>query len=432
MEATASGPNAIRQVDFIAFFEGIDTDGDGVYRDWQYNYHRLKAETAMRLKGHVGSDSTAPYGVTWNTDLVPDQTAGSIRLMARIQDVTGIWYVTEECTGLSLQRVGKAVRLYRATSVPEAFSVRLTRETGTCKFTIPAADRLADVTSATMVVSTFNGNDARASVGATHYTRVNSWTTPDYGTDHFFDLDYLAVPSSALRSGVNTYTFFCNDSSTGIRMNWPGPQMVVTYVGNYASPAPLAPVLQTPIDNSASVPTSPVLQWSRSSSATSYHVQVALDAGFTSLVVNDSTVSDTTKALSGLAFQSLHYWRVRAKNSAGASAFSATWSFTTNSGALTLVAPADGQLNQAVPALLQWRARGGALAYWLQVSTDPLFGSALMLNDSTVLDTFRLVNGLEGGLTYYWRVCDRTITGPGLFPPPWSFTTALALPLPLA
>ena len=301
--ATASGPAAIKRVDFIAYYTGFDTDGDGIYQDWQYNYHRAKSETAMKIKGHVGSDTTSPYGITWSTALVPDQAAGSIKLVARIQDVNGVWFVTDEVTGLSLQRVGKAVRLYKAAGVPERFSIRLTRETKTCTFSIPSSDKVADATAATVLISSYNGIDGDASVGSTHYTRVNSWTSPTYGADHFYSLDYLTVPPAQLKSGSNTYTFFCNDSSTGIWIHWPGPQMVVTYVGDYVSPAPASPALLSPLNAASDVPTSTTLRWAASSSAASYRVQVALDTGFTSIVVDDSTVTDTSKAVSGLSFE---------------------------------------------------------------------------------------------------------------------------------
>jgi hypothetical protein len=427
VSAAASGPAAIKQVVFVAYYNGPDTDGDGIYQDWQYNYHRAKSETSMRIKGHVGSDTTAPYGVTWSTGLVPDQAASSVKLVARIQDVNGIWFVTNEVSGLSLQRVGKAVRLYKAAGVPERFSMRLTRETKTCTFSIPSADRIADATAATMLISSFNGIDGDASIGAVHSTRVNSWTSPTYGQDHFYSLDYLTVPPAQLRSGTNTYTFFCNDSLTGTQIHWPGPQMLVTYVGDYASPAPAAPSPVSPANAASGVATSTTLRWTASGSATSYRVQVSLDAGFSSLVVDDSTVTDTSKAIGGLTFETLHYWRVSAKNTAGVSPYSPAWSFTTGSGAPVLVAPPDGASSLADPVTLQWRAQTGALAYWLQVSSDPLFGS-FAVNDSTVLDTARAVAGLAGSQTYHWRVRNRTISGPGVFSPAWSFTTFLSLP----
>ena len=112
------------RVELVAFYDGYDVDGDGIYQDWQYDYHRRKTETSMEIHDHVGTALTAPYIVTWNTASVPDQAPGSIKLQARIRNTDGVWFVTDEIPGLTLQRSGSSVKLYRASGVPEHFSVR--------------------------------------------------------------------------------------------------------------------------------------------------------------------------------------------------------------------------------------------------------------------------------------------------------------------
>jgi hypothetical protein len=93
---------------------------------------------------------------------------------------------------------------------------------------------------------------------------------------------------------------------------------------------PTSPTLVSPANGATNQSTSLTLQWNASSGATSYRVQVATDSNFVSgIVVNDSTVTDTTKSLSGLANTTIHYWRVNAKNSAGTSAYSQVRNFTT-------------------------------------------------------------------------------------------------------
>ncbi len=57
--------------------------------------------------------------MTWNTAWLPDQTAGGIKLIARIRDNNGIWYCSAEVTGLSIGRSGFSVKLYAPTDVPE-------------------------------------------------------------------------------------------------------------------------------------------------------------------------------------------------------------------------------------------------------------------------------------------------------------------------
>ncbi len=68
------------------------------------------------------------------------------------------------------------------------------------------------------------------------------------------------------------------------------------------------------------------LQWNTVPSAVTYRVQLAQDSLFSTIVVDDSTMSDTSRSISSIA-NGLYYWRVRAKNGGGTSAFSPVWSF---------------------------------------------------------------------------------------------------------
>ena len=85
------------------------------------------AATSAPLSRHVGTDETFPYQVSWDTSLVPEQQPGRIRLLARLQDQNGTWFVTDEVTGLDVARPGYAVRLYKPTGVPENLWVRAGR-----------------------------------------------------------------------------------------------------------------------------------------------------------------------------------------------------------------------------------------------------------------------------------------------------------------
>ncbi len=58
-----------------------------------------------------------------------------------------------------------------------------------------------------------------------------------------------------------------------------------------------------------------------------YHLQVATDRRFGTLLVNDSTLTDTTYMLRNLQAKTTYYWRVRAANTSGWGMFSAAWHF---------------------------------------------------------------------------------------------------------
>jgi hypothetical protein len=94
-------------------------------------------------------------------------------------------------------------------------------------------------------------------------------------------------------------------------------------------PPPAVPVLATPSNGATGVATNPTLTWNASTGASSYHLQVSTDAGFATTVVDQSNITTTSSAVSGLASNTTYYWRVNATNSGGTSAYSSVWSFTT-------------------------------------------------------------------------------------------------------
>jgi hypothetical protein len=244
---SASGGAGVNRVDVIGYYNGYDIDGDGIYQDWQYNYHRLKAETGTDIHNHIGTDVSSPYRVSWNTDLVPDQTSGSVKLVARIRDANGVWYVTPEITGITLRRTNASVKMYKASSVPERFAVRSGRDTRTCTINIPSGDNPSSRTSAKVLFTTWNGTNKQALEGETGYLRLGSWTVPKpYGADEHWKFDAVTIPGSVtLAGGNNTFTIYSNSSGFGISMQWPGPAVLVRY-GEAPVPIQLAEFTAVP------------------------------------------------------------------------------------------------------------------------------------------------------------------------------------------
>ncbi|MGB5874885.1 MAG: hypothetical protein WBH56_14290, partial [Bacteroidota bacterium] len=195
---------------------------------------------------------------------------------------------------------------------------------------------------------------------------------------------------------------------------------------------PATPSLVSPPDDTTGIEANPTLIWTRSVTATAYHVQVGTDSTFvTGLVINDSTVVDTSKVAAGLANSTRHFWRVRAMNLSGSSTFSEAWAFTTidaTPDAPSLISPANGAIDQPISLTLVWTKSELADFYRLQVATDSTFASGLVVNDSTLVDTSRAVVGLLHATKYFWRVNGRNAGGNGTYSSTWSFTTVVAVP----
>jgi hypothetical protein len=191
---------------------------------------------------------------------------------------------------------------------------------------------------------------------------------------------------------------------------------------------PASPVLSSPADSAINLSLSPQLSWSLVTGAVVYHVQVSTASDFsTGLVVDDSTLMQTSKSIGPLSTSATYYWHVAAKNAGGTGAWSGRRSFTTVPpvpSAPVLSLPADGATGQPVSVTLAWNSVVNAATYRVQVSTSSDF-SALVLDDSTLTAASRLVAGLVNGTTYYWRVLSKNVSGASSWSSARSFATAV-------
>ncbi|HSX61701.1 MAG TPA: hypothetical protein VLF18_16025, partial [Tahibacter sp.] len=98
-----------------------------------------------------------------------------------------------------------------------------------------------------------------------------------------------------------------------------------------ATATPSVPALTSPADNAVGVAFTPVLSWSASTQAKDYVVEVATDAGFTSIVFTQTVAGGGTSATVTPALNSntRYYWRVRSGNICGASTNSPVFTFKT-------------------------------------------------------------------------------------------------------
>lgn len=159
------------------------------------------------------------------------------------------------------------------------------------------------------------------------------------------------------------------------------------------------------------------LRWNRIFNATGYRLDVALNANFSQLVSpwQNYLIAGGADAesliLTGLTSNQTYYVRIRAENSAGASASSAARMCT------PMATPPAAPVIQAVTALplhnllLNWNAVSGASGYRLDVSQSPAFLSFLPSKQDLSLGnvTSFTCQQLAPGMTYYFRL--RAVNG---------------------
>jgi hypothetical protein len=240
-----------------------------------------------------------------------------------------------------------------------------------------------------------------ASATATNY-RVQVSTSSSFTTT-FLDQSNVTGTSQALTGLASSTTYYWRVSAT----NAGGTSAYsTTFSFTTVVVPPSAPTLSAPANGATNQPLAQTLSWDASAGATSYRVQLSTSATFATTLVNDSTLTGTSRAVGPLTNNTTYYWRVNAKNAAGTSAFSAASSFTTvvaPPSAPTLASPANNATNVQLTTTLSWNAATGATGYHLQVSTLSSFTSTVV-DDSTLTTTSRSVTSLALNTTYYWRV----------------------------
>jgi len=101
--------------------------------------------------------------------------------------------------------------------------------------------------------------------------------------------------------------------------------------------APLPPVIIAPANNAVGIPSSTLFLWYASATAASYHLQISTDSLFATFFYRDSTLTDTLKAIPGLANSTVYYWRICAKGAGGTGNWSPVARFTTSAPSSTIV-----------------------------------------------------------------------------------------------
>ena len=145
---------------------------------------------------------------------------------------------------------------------------------------------------------------------------------PDYdsGNDH-----YVYGTSMA---GRMTYMY----AEVGAGCSLTGP-----YVSNYYPNIriygtllpPVAPVLLSPSNGASNQATRITLAWNASANASGYRLQVATDAGFSNIVLDQADIATAGKRVN-LNTNTQYFWKVNATNSGGTSDWSTAWNFTTS------------------------------------------------------------------------------------------------------
>ena len=88
-----------------------------------------------------------------------------------------------------------------------------------------------------------------------------------------------------------------------------------------------------------------------------------------------------------------------------------------------LASPLNNSVNIGDTIIFKWNYQSLTTSYRLQISLAPSFDSLIVYDLNNIIDTLKVVTGLEGQTQYYWRVYSTNAGGTSNFSSSFNFTT---------
>ena len=208
----------IKKADMVGFYEDVDLEGDGVYRQWHYSYHKGE------IYNHMGTYPGPPFLFKWNSEWLPDQDE-AIKIAAFIHRNDGYIYMTEMVDSLKLERYWISVELCKPYRRPKGWFTR----NGEFEERFQIKGDLKKAVDAKMVFRTwspgyFNGiyiNDFLV------FTREGP--KYDYFEHHIpiEDLSVLKQGENKLKTGKTP--LYQGQMVHGVEVQWPGIMLLIKY-----------------------------------------------------------------------------------------------------------------------------------------------------------------------------------------------------------
>ncbi len=185
---------------------------------------------------------------------------------------------------------------------------------------------------------------------------------------------------------------------------------------------PDVPLLSSPANGATNIILQPTISWNLSPGATQYSLFVSDTFNF-DLTIFGVYATNTSYGLYGLGNGKTYYWKVKAENNAGWSAWSSAWSFTTGNtyAPPILVSPSNGATNQPLALTLSWDSVPTATSYELQ-------GSVASSTVAGISVPYYAVNGLANTMHYTWSVMAVGPYGQSAWSTVYTFSTVEVAP----
>ena len=310
--------NTLINICFINANTGFVVGGNGYWNSGMI----LKTTDGGSSWSTVLTNSSAIHSIS-----IPDNNVliatGNNGLIVRSTDTGSTWSIQNTPTSFLLMEVN-FITVNTGWVVGHGGTILKTTTGGN---PIPQAPTLVSPPNNSVNISLTPTLTWNTSQGATRYhvqvsTIANFQVITDSAT---VTTTQYQIPSGKLQNST-VYFWRVNASNTVGTSAW-------STIWNFStlSAPPQTPVLISPPDSALLVPTTPLLDWSDVSTATSYRLQVSEVPNFMTTVLDQVslTASQYQVPVGILSNNVSYYWRARARNASGWSPWASAWMFTT-------------------------------------------------------------------------------------------------------
>ena len=188
---------------------------------------------------------------------------------------------------------------------------------------------------------------------------------------------------------------------------------------------PDVPTLLSPVNDISTLGDTVTFIWEGSEYSDDFRIQVSSMESFSNRIYDLDNLMDTTITLDGFEGATTYYWRIRANNNGGSSAFSEAFKFATGFPIMSsLIYPEDVSLDVEINPTFIWNSSDLAIEYNFQISEGLNLNLDNLLIDSLVADTTLKYENLEVDKIYSWRILARNDFGESAWTGIFKFKTA--------
>ncbi len=209
---------SLTRIDLVGHYEDVDLEGDGLYKQWHYSYHKCQ------IYNHIGTITDAPYSYFWNTEWLPDQDKG-IKLAAFVHRADGFIYMTEAIDQLKLKRRGISVELCKPYQRPKGWFTR----NGEFGERFQVKGDLKKATAAKMVFRTWSPGYFNGIYINDFIVFTKEGPKYDYFEHHvpLQELHCLKQGKNILKTGLTP--LYPQGMVHGAEVQWPGIMILIQY-----------------------------------------------------------------------------------------------------------------------------------------------------------------------------------------------------------